>query len=104
MSEPVMVDRTKLLDDVHNIIRTASISRGAADSSTPEQIIWMTCKVIADNLFDYANGEDSNYRWYPRENVLGDVIKREIRMSKLAAGPKEYALKLVDRAVEEWPA
>jgi hypothetical protein len=95
--------RDAILNDIHNIIRTSHLSRGAVMCSTPEQIVWMTAKCIADNLDAYANGEPSNYRWYPRENVLATVIRREIENTKMSATAKAIAYRAIERAVEEKP-
>ena len=97
-------ERDQILNDVHNIIRTPNLSRAACMVSTPEQIVWMTAKCIADNLSAYANGEDAQYRWYPRENVLATEIHREIERSRMTDKAKEMAYRAIERGLEEWPA
>ena len=92
------------LQDVHDIIRSISVSRGAVDSSTPEQIVWLTVKAIEDNLIAYARGEDSKYRWLPTTwGVVAD-IRRSIDQMKIGDKIKARVLAQVDRAVSGWPA
>lgn len=98
-------ERDEIFQAVHDIIRSVSISRGAAETSTPEQIIHMTSRVIADNLIAYANGEPSNYRWFPQVYGVVADIRREIEGSPLlTAKAKGIALRAVDRGAEGWPA
>jgi len=109
LPEDARTEREKVLDDLHNIVRTTHLSRTAVEVSTPEQIVWMTAKAIADNIFTYSReGFDAGHRrflWYPRENVLAAVIKRELRQTR---GLTEKTLatveRAIDRAVEEWPS
>jgi hypothetical protein len=92
------------LQDVSDIIRSASLDRGAVLTSTPEQIVHMTARAIEDNLIAYANGEDSRYRWLP--TVYGTVadIRRGIEMSKLTDKTKARVLGLIDQYASGWPA
>ncbi len=97
--------RDKILQDVSDIIRSARIGRGAAETSTPEQIVHMTARVIEDNLIAYANREDANYRWFPQAYGVAADIRREIEQSRLlSAKAKDIALRAVERGASGWPA
>lgn len=92
------------LQDVHDIIHSISLSRGAVLSSTPEQIVWLTVKAIDENLLAYANGEDHKYRWMPTASGVVADIRRAILRMKLAESVRTRVLKQVDRAASGWPA
>lgn len=98
-------ERNQMLQDFHNIIRSAHLSRGAVMVSTPEQIVHMTAKSIAENLAAYANGEDARYRWFPQTDGMVADILREIRGARnLTDKAKATAESLILRAASGWPA
>ena len=96
--------RGEILQEVHDIIRSVSISRGAVLTSTPEQIVHMTARAIEENLTAYANREPSNYRWFPQIHGVVADIRREIEDSRLSAKSKEIALRAIARGADGWPA
>lgn len=92
------------LQDVSDIIRSVTLSRGVVETSTPEQIVHLTSRAIEANLIAYANGEDSRYRWLP--TVYGTVadIRRGVELSRLTDKTKATVLGVIDRAATGWPA
>ena len=97
-------ERSRVLEDVSNIIRSVTLSRGAVETSTPEQIVWMTQEAIERNLIAYANDEPSHYRWLPQVAGVVADIRREVEMSKLTRTVKDRVLALVERGASGWPA
>jgi len=96
--------RDQILQDVHDIVRSVSLHRGAVETSTPEQIVHMTARAIEENLLAYANGEDSRYRWFPQVYGVVADIRREIEQSNLAPSVKARVLALVERGASGWPS
>ncbi|WP_130291642.1 hypothetical protein [Pseudonocardia sediminis] len=83
-------ERAALRQEVHDVIRTTTIGRGAALASTPDEIVEMTVKAIAERL-DRWVGQDPAFEhgWYPRASTLGVDICR--RLDQTTLSPKALA-------------
>jgi len=90
-----------VLDAAHHAIKHTYLSRADVETSTPEQIVWITTSRIAENLATHAAID-----WDMRvtENVLIGSIQRALANSNLSDTAKRLARRVVDETATGWTA
>lgn len=90
------------LDDVLEAIATTTLSRAAVETSTPEQIVWLTADAIAENVRLLAHDIHPGYHT-ARERMTAQV-NGAINDLSISVAAKTKALAAVTRALEGWPS
>lgn len=86
------------LDEALSIIKNTGLSRGAVETSTPEQIAWLTAEVIARNF------TDARLTAVPERWRVDSAARRAIKRAGLAPKAEAKVLAILNQELSEWPS
>ena len=95
-AEPSVQD---VLDAAHHAIRHTFLSRADVETSTPEQIVWITTSRIAANLVDAAS---LDWGMRPTSQALVSKIQGAIAGSTMSEAAKRQARRVITETETGW--
>lgn len=90
------------LDDALEAIKTVTLSRAAVETSTPEQIVWLTTDAIGEKLRWVGDNHPGFLHATTLDRIEADVLAA-IANSTIPERHKTLVLQRVKEALSGWP-